>query len=94
MRELKTSEVEAVSGAGIIADMSAGIGNAIGNVVDSAAALFGKTTTFASISAQMGKGIGQFFELNFSAAMDNLQTSVSDMVGAITSFFSSSDTKL
>ncbi len=63
MRELNNHEMDAVSGAGPIADAAALLGKGIGSIVDAAC----KSGTEASAAGEaMGRGIGQIVENSIS----------------------------
>lgn len=69
MRELHNQEIEAVSGAGAIADTGAAIGKGIGEVLEG----FGLKGA-SGVLAEVGNGIGQIVEIfqNVSSFLDGL----------------------
>lgn len=67
MRELQNQEIEAVSGAGAIADSGATIGKGIGEILEG----FGLKGA-SSVMSTVGNGIGQIVEIlqNVSSLLD------------------------
>ncbi|MTH44744.1 hypothetical protein [Intestinirhabdus alba] len=61
MRELKASELNEVSGAGIIADAGTALGRGIGSILEAAGVKNG-----LEAATQMGTGIGQVVEAGIS----------------------------
>lgn len=88
MRELNSMEIAEVSGAGVIATITSGIGSTLGGLADSVASIFGLTTTFSSAAQTLGNGIGQVIELNFTEGKSNISSGISGLIAAVTSIFS------
>lgn len=80
MRELNTTEVAAVSGAGFFADIGKAIGSAIGGIVDLGTAAGGLTTDATTPAGTLGTGIGNLFELNIVGAITNIGNGIVGIV--------------
>ncbi|MEB7539702.1 hypothetical protein NGC37_15470 [Pantoea anthophila] len=80
MRELNITEVEAVSGAGIFADIGKAIGSAIGGIVDLGTSAVGKSTDATSPAARLGSGIGSLLELNIIGAISDIGAGIVGIV--------------
>lgn len=80
MRELKIQEMEAVSGAGYLADLGESIGKVIGSIVDGGTALGGLDTDATSGAKQLGLGIGNLLELDFVNAISNIGNGIISIV--------------
>lgn len=72
MRELNTVEVAEVSGAGLFADIGGTIGSVVGGLINQGAAMVGITADTTAASAQIGTGIGSWFEMNFGNATNEI----------------------
>lgn len=79
-RELTSSEIEQVSGAGIFADLAGQIGAAIGDVVDSATAVCGLNTDATTPATTLGKGVGSLLELNIVGAISQIGNGIVGIV--------------
>ncbi|MEW5290713.1 hypothetical protein ABW286_16255 [Erwinia papayae] len=88
MRELISTEIQSVSGAGTFADIGAAIGSAIGNIVDQGTALGGLVTDATTAAKTLGSGIGSLLELDIVSAITNIGSGVIGIVNFGLSIFS------
>ena len=76
MRELKTEELASVSGAGIIADAAALLGQGIGKIID---ASHNSGTKAAEAGETLGRGVGTIVEASVTL-FQNLWSGISSLI--------------
>lgn len=76
MKELSQNEIACVSGAGLLAN----IGASIGNIIDSATSLSGKKTDYIVGFTKLFQGIEAILRLDFSAAVMGISDGVTSIV--------------
>ncbi|PHP92227.1 hypothetical protein CBF17_019175 [Pantoea agglomerans] len=79
MRELNNTEIAAVSGAGIFADMGKAIGSAIGGVIDKGTGLAGLDLGVTTVGGKLGHGIGSLLEFNIIGGLSEIASGIADI---------------
>jgi len=80
MRELNNSEVAAVSGAGIFANIGQAIGSALGGVVDLGTGWGGLETNAATAVGKLGSSIGSLLEFNIQGAISDFGSGIMGII--------------
>ncbi|WP_333848915.1 hypothetical protein [Leclercia sp.] len=65
MKELNSQEMEMVSAAGLISNLTGSVFKLFGGVIDAGTSLFGLKTDAQSVGAKMGTGVGHIVEFDF-----------------------------